>query len=144
MREILSWAQRHYRIDVTASTVERKTSEPASAGTCPGGCIKDRTRISSGSRARSVVPFERKNVIRHDRTKPHVPIDTWITGEATHSRERHIVSIVELTFDFVPREIFNAIEATRPASSNRNEERAHFRCFDLSSDKPSGRPCTRA
>ena len=38
MREFLSWAQRHYRIDVTASTVERKTSGPASAGTCPGGC----------------------------------------------------------------------------------------------------------
>ena len=31
MREFLSWAQRHYRTDVTASTVERKTGEPASA-----------------------------------------------------------------------------------------------------------------
>ena len=30
MREFLSWAQRHYRIDVTASTVERKTDEPTS------------------------------------------------------------------------------------------------------------------
>ena len=36
MREFLSWAQRHYRIDVTASTVERKTGEPASADPCPG------------------------------------------------------------------------------------------------------------
>ena len=36
--EFLSWAQRHYRVDVTASTVERKTGEPASAGPCPGGC----------------------------------------------------------------------------------------------------------
>ena len=35
MREFLSSAQRHYRIDVTASTVERKTGGPASAGTCP-------------------------------------------------------------------------------------------------------------
>ena len=38
MREFLSWAQRHYRIDVTASTVERKTGGLASAGACPGGC----------------------------------------------------------------------------------------------------------
>ena len=53
MREFLSWAQRHYRIDITASTVERKTGGPASAGTCPGGCkefslIKARTPIPSG------------------------------------------------------------------------------------------------
>ena len=38
MREFLSWAQRHYRIDVTASTAERKTGGPASAGACPRGC----------------------------------------------------------------------------------------------------------
>ena len=38
MREFLSWAQRYYRIDETASTVERKTGEPTSVGPCPGGC----------------------------------------------------------------------------------------------------------
>ena len=38
MREFFSWAQSHYRTDVTTSTVERKTGGPASAGTCPGGC----------------------------------------------------------------------------------------------------------
>ena len=37
MREFLCWAQRHYRIDVTASTEERNTGGLASAGTCPGG-----------------------------------------------------------------------------------------------------------
>ena len=37
MCEVLSWAQRHYRIDVTASTVQRKTGEPTSIGPCPGG-----------------------------------------------------------------------------------------------------------
>ena len=37
MREFLSWAQRHYRIDVTTSTVERKTGGMASTGTCRGG-----------------------------------------------------------------------------------------------------------
>ena len=40
MREFLSWAQRHYRIDVTTSTVERKMGGLASAGACPGGCKK--------------------------------------------------------------------------------------------------------
>ena len=53
MREFLSWAQRHYRIDVTASTVERKTGGLASAGACPRGCkefslTNARTPISSG------------------------------------------------------------------------------------------------
>ena len=38
MREFLSWAQRHYRIDVTAPTAERKTGGMTYAGTCPGGC----------------------------------------------------------------------------------------------------------
>ena len=41
MREFLFWAQRHYRIDVTASTVERKTGEPTSAGSCPSGCSSE-------------------------------------------------------------------------------------------------------
>ena len=40
MREFLSWARRHYRIDVTASTGERKTCGRASVGACPGGCKK--------------------------------------------------------------------------------------------------------
>ena len=30
--------KRHYRIDITASTVELKTGGQASAGPCPGGC----------------------------------------------------------------------------------------------------------
>ena len=38
--ECLSWAEGHYRIDVTASTVERKTAGLAPAGECPGGCKK--------------------------------------------------------------------------------------------------------
>ena len=52
---------------------------------------KVRTRISSGERARSVVPFERKNAIRSDKTQLHVLIDTRITEEATHTRERHTI-----------------------------------------------------
>ena len=40
---------------------------------------------------------ERKNAIRSDKTQLHVPIDTRSTRTATHTRERRIVSIVELT-----------------------------------------------
>ena len=98
MREFLSWAHRHYRLD---STVERKTGGPTSAGTCQvdaKSCpTKVRTRTPSGKRARYVVPFERKNVIRSEKTQLHVLIATRTTGRATHTRERRIVSIVELT-----------------------------------------------
>ena len=117
--------QRKYRIDVTASTVERKTCGPASAGACPRECkdflTKIRTRTSLG--ARSVVPFRGKNVIRHDKTRLHVLIDTWTTGEATHTRARHTVS-TGIYIDSVLLEIHSALETTRSASSNLNEELA--------------------
>ena len=45
MREFLSWAQRHYRIEVTAPTVQRKTGEPTSVGPCPGGARILHTRV---------------------------------------------------------------------------------------------------
>ena len=68
---------------------------------CPGGC-KDfltmvQMRVSSGRHAKFVVLFGVKNVIRHDKTQLHFLIDTRITGEAMHTRERHIALIVELT-----------------------------------------------
>ena len=43
--------------------------------------------------------------------------------EATHTWERHCVDC-GTHFDSVPREIFNALEATGTASSNRDEELA--------------------
>ena len=70
-----------------------------------------------------MVPFERKNVIRSDKTQLHVLIDTRTTRGATHTRERHCVDCGTY-IGSVPREIFNATEATRSASSNRNEELA--------------------
>ena len=90
MREFLSWAQRHYRIDVTISTVERKSGGMASTGTVPGRCDVP------GLRARSAVPLAKKNVIRSDKTQLHIPIDTRTTGRATHTRHRRIVLNVEL------------------------------------------------
>ena len=55
-----------------------------------------RKNIPSGQRARFVAPFE-KSVERHDWTQLYVLNDIRITGRATHTRERHIASIVELS-----------------------------------------------
>ena len=85
MCEFLSWAQRHYRIDVTASTVERKTGEPTSVGPCPGGCRDFRHTGSNAPRAKCVVPFGVKNDICHNKTQLHALIDTRNTGEAMHT-----------------------------------------------------------
>ena len=111
MREFLSWAQRHYRIDVTASTVERKTVGwhlPARAQVDAKSLLTNvRTSIPASSRAISAVPFEGKNVTRSDKIQPYVLIDTRTTKEATHTRERRIVSIVELTLT-----LFRVISST--------------------------------
>ena len=89
MREFLSWAQRHYRIDVTASTVERKTGGPASAGTCPAlnqVKVQDLRYRSEGrtssSAARPSYMF----------SSTHGP-----QGEPRTHAKRHILSIVGLT-----------------------------------------------
>ena len=101
MREFLSWAQRQYPIDVTASTVERKTGGVASAGACPGGC---KEFSHKGSNAHSIrltcricgtVRKEERHPHRQDQL--HVLMDTRTTGRGTHTRERRIVSSVELT-----------------------------------------------
>ena len=102
MREFLSWAQRQYRIDVTVSTVERKIGGLASPGACPDGCkCFSRKKFERAIHQVDVPDLlyrsVGKNVIHHDKTQLHVLIDTWITGEATHTRGRHTVSIVELT-----------------------------------------------
>ena len=68
-----------------------------------------------------MVPFGGKNVIRHDKTQLHVLIDTRITGEATHTRERQFCVDCGTHLDSVPRETFNAlVQLLR----NRNEELA--------------------
>ena len=66
-----------------------------------------------------MVPFGRKNVIRHDRTQLHVLINTWITGEATQARERHCVDCGTY-IDSAPREIYDVYMAAGSASSNRD------------------------
>ena len=93
MREFLSWAQRQYRIDVTASTVERKTGGPASAGACRGGC---KEIFRKGSNAHSIrltckicgtVRKEERHPPRQDpATCSRRHMDHW--GSNAHTRRR--------------------------------------------------------
>ena len=124
-----SWAQRHYRIDVTASTVERKTAGLASAGTCPGGCKLFSRKGTNAHFARltckicGTVRKEERHPQRQDpATYSHRHTDHRESN--AHTRKTNCVDCGTY-IDSVPREIFNAIEATRSASSNRNEELAH-------------------
>ena len=79
-------------------------------------------RVSSKWRAKSVVPFGVRSVTRHDETQIHVQIDTRITGEAMHTREKTYCVDCGLYIDPVPREFYNTLEAARSASPNRDEE----------------------
>ena len=71
-----------------------------------------------------MVPIERKNVIRSGKSKLHVPINTRTTGVSNaHTRKTYCVDCGTY-INSVSREIYNSLEATRSASSNRNEELA--------------------
>ena len=71
-----------------------------------------------------MVPSGRKNVIRRDKTQLHVLIDTADhRGSNAHTRKTYCVDC-GTHIDSVPREIYNALEKTRSASSNSNEELA--------------------
>ena len=128
MREFPSWAQRHYRIDVTASTVERTTGGLASAGACPGRCKEFAQQSSNGHSIRltckiyGTVRKEERHLQRQDpATCPHRHTDHRESN--AHTRKTYCVDCGTF-IDSVPREIFNALEATRSAPSNRNEELA--------------------
>ena len=111
MREFLSLAQKHYRIDVASSTVERKTGEPMSAAPCPGGC-KDFSR--KGSNARRIretckicgtVRSEERCPPRQDPTTcSHQHTDH--RGSNAHTRKTYCVDCGTY-IDSVPREIYN-------------------------------------
>ena len=128
MREVLYWAQRRYRIDVTASTVERKTGGPVSAGACPGGC-KEFSRKGSNALFIRLTCKICGTVRREERRQPrqvpatcsHRHIDH--RGSNAHTRKTNCVDCgTYLDSDF--REICNALHTTRSVSSNRDEELA--------------------
>ena len=128
MREFLSWAQTYYRIDVTASTEERKTGGLESAGACPGGC---KEFSHKGSNARSIsLACKICGTVRREEHHPHRQDPAAcshrqmdLRGSNAHTRKTYCVDCGTY-IDSVPREINNALEATRSASSNRNEELA--------------------
>ena len=124
IRESLTWAQRHDRIDVTSSTVERKTGGMASAGTCPGGCKEFSHR---GSNAHSIkVTCKICCTVRHPQRRDPATCSHRHTDHResnAHTRKTCCVGC-GTCIDSVPREIFNALGTTRSASSNRNDELA--------------------
>ena len=83
MREILPWAQRHYRIDVTASTVERKTGGPVSAGACLGGC-KEFSRTGSNAHFILVTCKIYGTVRREERHQPRQDPATYSHRHIDH------------------------------------------------------------
>ena len=128
MREFLSCAQRHYRIDVTASTVERKTGGSTSAGTCPGGCKEFSRKGSNAHFIRltcKICGTVRKEDGHPQRQDPATCSHRHTDHRRSNAHTRKTLCVDCGTYiDSVPREIFSAIEATRSASSNRNEELA--------------------
>ena len=107
MREFLSSAQRHYRIDETASTAERKTGEAASAGPCPGGCTDFSHKGSNARLIRMTCKFcgtvrsEERHPQRQDPvTCPHIHTDHRVSN--AHTRKTCCVDCGTY-IDSVPR-----------------------------------------
>ena len=121
--------KRHYRIDVTASTVERKTVEPTPASMCPGGC-KDFSHNGSNARFTRKICKIRRTIRSEERRPPRQDPATCSHRHTDHRRSnahtRKTYCVDCGTYiDSVPREIHTALEATRSASSNRDEELAN-------------------
>ena len=89
----------------------RKAGEPTSVGPCKVFFTKVRIRVSLERRAKSVVPFGESHQPRQNpascshRHKDH-------KGSNAHTRKTYCVDC-GTHIDSVPREIYNALEATR-------------------------------
>ena len=71
-----------------------------------------------------MAPFRVNSDIRHDKTQLHALIDTDHRGCNAHTRKTYCVDC-GACIDSVPREIYPVLDATRSASSNRDEELAN-------------------
>ena len=129
IREFFSWTHSHYRNDVTASTVERKYRESTSVGPCPDGCTDFSRKGSNARFIRMTCKFY--GVVRNEERHPsrqgpascsHRHTDH--KGSNVHTRKTYCVDCGTYT-DSVPREIYDVLEATRSASSIRDEALAH-------------------
>ena len=124
MREFLSWAHRHYRIDVSG--------RPACRHLLLRVQVDVKSFVTQGSNAHSIrltckicgtVRKEERHPQRQDSaTCSHRHTDH--KGSNAHTRKTYCVDCGTY-IDLVPREIFNALEATRSVSSNRDEELAN-------------------
>ena len=118
--------KKHYRIDATTSTVKRKTGESTSVGPCPCGCKDFHTQtfdcvfhqcnMQSAwycTERRTTSATTRPGTCSHRRTDHR--------GSNAHTRKTYCVDCGTY-IDSVPRENYYALEATRSASSIRNDE----------------------
>ena len=125
---VLSWAQRHDRIGRNNIHLWNAKCRLASAGACPGGC-KDFSHKGSNAlfirltcKICGTVRKEERHPPRQDpATYSHR--HTYHRGSNAHTPQTYCVEC-GTCIDSVPREIYNALEVTRSASSNRNEELA--------------------
>ena len=123
MRYFLSWTQKHYRIDATTSTIQRKTGEPTSVDPCPNG----RKEFShKGSKVYFVRPTRKiHGTVRKELRMPLLyPAScsqrhTDHRESNVHTRKTHLVDR-GTCIDSVPCKIYNVHKTTRSASSNRD------------------------
>ena len=88
MREFFSWAQRHYRTDVTASTVECKTGGMASTGKCAGGCKEFSHKGSSNAHSIMLTCKICGTVRREERHPPRQDPSTCSHRRTDHREEQ--------------------------------------------------------
>ena len=98
MHKFLSWTQKHFRIDATTSTLQRKTGEPTFVVPCPSGCTEFTHKGSKEHFVRSTCKI--RGTVRKDRRTPRLD-STPCSQRHTDHREknpriRYIESIVQL------------------------------------------------
>ena len=123
MREFLSWAQRHHRIDVTATIVEAKQAgrHLLVRAQVDAKIFLIKVRVLTCKICGAVRREERHPPRQDPASCSHRRMDHRESN--AHTRRTYCVDCGTYIYS-VPREVWGALEATRSASSNRNEELA--------------------